>query len=286
MTNKKINVGQIEVAIQQRKCQDYISLTDMARFKNPKEPIFVLQNWLRTRNAVEFCGLWEKLNNPDFKLLDFEEFKKEAGGNSFVLTPKKWIESTNAVGIISKAGRYGGGTFAHKDIAFEFGTWLSPEFKLYLIREFQRLKEEESSRLNLDWTYQRHLAKVNYRIHTDAIKENLIPSELTRKQANCIYANEADLLNMALYGMTAREWREKFPDEKGNLRDHSTIEQLIVLSNLESLNAVLIDQKNPSSDRLLQLNRVAIVQMTSLLNGGGKSSLVVEEPQKEYGMAV
>lgn len=216
--SKKMNVGQLEIAIQQRKNADFISLTDMARYRDKERSDYIIQNWLRTRNAIEFCGIWEKVNNLDFKSIEFDGFKNECGANSFILTPLKWIRSTNAIGITVKKGRYGGGTFAHKDIAFEFGTWLSPEFKFYLIREFQRLKDEESSRLNQEWNFQRHLAKVNYRIHTDAIKENLIPVALTRSQINFIYASEADLLNMALYGMTSREWREKNPDSKGICR--------------------------------------------------------------------
>ncbi len=262
---KNMKVGEIDIVVFEKNKQDFISLTDMARYRDTERTDYVIQNWLRTRGAIEFSGLWEQLNNPDFKPIDFEGFKNEAGSNSFVLTPQKWIKSTNAIGMISKSGRYGGGTFAHKDIAFEFGTWLSSEFKLYLIREFQRLKEEESNRHNLDWNFQRHLAKVNYRIHTDAIKENLIPATLNKKQMNFVYASEADILNMALYGITAREWRDSNPTEKGNVRDHSTMEQLIVLSNLESLNAALIDQKISAPERLEQLNRVAIAQMKSLL---------------------
>lgn len=272
-----MNVGEIGITIFQKNKQDYISLTDMARYKDAGRTNYIIQNWLRTRSAIEFCGLWERLNNPDFKGLDFDAFKNEAGSNSFSMTPQRWVKETSAMGMICKSGRYGGGTFAHKDIAFEFGTWLSAEFKLYLIREFQRLKEEESARTNLEWNYQRHLAKVNYRIHTDAIKAHLIPAEITRVQASRIYATEADLLNMALYGVTAREWRESHPDEKGNLRDHSTMEQLIVLSNLESLNAVLIDQQIPCDERLIQLNKIAIAQMKSLLN-----NTAVEEERAEY----
>lgn len=283
MNNKKMNVGQLEIAVQQKRDQDYISLTDMARYRDKDRSDYIIQNWLRTRSAIEFCGIWEQVNNPDFKSIDFDGFKNESGANSFILTPLKWIKTTNAIGMTVKKGRYGGGVFAHKDIAFEFGSWLSPEFKFYLIREFQRLKEEESLRLNQEWNFQRHLAKVNYRIHTGAIKENLIPTSLTRGQINFVYASEADLLNMALYGMTAKEWREANPTEKGNLRDYSTMEQLIVLSNLESLNAVFITQGLSSSERLEQLNKVAIVQMKSLLNAGN-GSLRVEEIAEVYGL--
>ena len=202
--------------------------------------------------------------NPDFKPVEFDGFKKQAGLNSFVLTPKRWIESTNAIGIVSKSGR-NGGTFAHKDIAFEFASWISIEFKLYIIKEFQRLKEEESSRLKIEWSFQRTLAKVNYKIHTDAIKENLIPVELNKNQTSQIYATEADVLNMALFGMTAKQWRDSNPTEKGNMRDYATIQQLVVLSNLESINAMLISQVIPQNERLIQLNKIAITQMKSLV---------------------
>ncbi len=209
--------------------------------------------------------MWETLNNPGFKPIEFERFKSEAGNNYFVLSPQRWIESTNAVGIISKSGRYGG-TFALKDIAFEFASWISSEFKLYLITEFQRLKTDENSRLNLEWNLQRTLAKINYRIHTDAIKENLIPAELSKSQINLVYATEADLLNMALFGKTAKQWRDENPDLDGNIRDSASIEQLVVLSNLESINAILIQQGLPQSSRVRQLNAIAITQMTSLMN--------------------
>ena len=215
--------------------------------------------------SIEFCGLWEQINNPSFKRLDFDAFKNQAGANSFSLTPQKWIESTKAIGIVSKSGRYGG-TFAHRDIAFEFASWISPEFKLYLITEFQRLKKEESNNLKLEWNLHRTLAKVNYKIHTDAIKESLIPKELGKQQISLIYANEADVLNMALFGKTAKQWREENPGTEGNLRDMATIEQLVVLSNLESINAVLIHQGKAQAARLVQLNNIAITQMRSLVN--------------------
>jgi len=214
---------------------------------------------------VLFLGMWEQINNPDFKGVEFDSFKQEAGANAFTLSPQKWIESTNAIGMISKSGRYGG-IFAHRDIAFEFASWISPEFKLYLITEFQRLKKEESSNLKLEWNLQRTLAKVNYHIHTDAIKENLIPAELTKQQISFVYANEADMLNVALFGKTANEWRNANPDKEGNIRDYANIEQLVVLSNMESINAVFIRQGIAQSDRLVQLNKIAITQMTSLVN--------------------
>lgn len=220
---------------------------------------------MRTRSTIEFLGLWEKLNNPYFKPIEFERFKSEAGSNYFVLSPQRWIEETNATGIISKSGRYGG-TFAHNDIAFEFASWISSEFKLYLITEFKRLKQEENSRLHLEWDLQRTISKINYKIHTDAIKENLIPQEITKQQTSIIYANEADLLNVALFGMTAKEWRDENPDKKGNIRDYATLEQLVVLSNMESINALLIQQNLSQAERLIQLNKVAITQMKSLLD--------------------
>jgi hypothetical protein len=252
-----------EITIIKHNNDDYISLTDMIKTFGDETIIY---NWLRNRNTIEFLGIWEQLYNPDFKPIEFDRFKKQAGLNSFTLSPKKWVEATNARGILSKAGRYGGGTFAHKDIAFEFGSWLSAEFKLYLIKEFQRLKDDENKRLKLDWNLQRTLAKINYRIHTDAVKESLIPPQLSKAQINFIYANEADLLNVALFGKTALQWREKNPDTKGNIRDYSSIEQLVVLSNLESINSVLIRQGLSQSDRLKQLNNIAIIQMKSLLS--------------------
>lgn len=241
-----------------------ISLTDIAKYRNPTEPFSIINNWMRSRNTIEFLGLWEKLNNVDFKPIEFERFRNEAGSNYFVLSPQRWIENTNALGIISKSGRYGG-TFAHTDIAFEFASWISSEFKLYLITEFKRLKQYENQRFKLEWNLQRTLAKINYRIHTDAIKANLIPQEITKQQANFLYASEADLLNVALFGITAKEWREINADQKGNIRDFATLEQLVVLSNMESINALLIGQGLSQSDRLIQLNKVAITQMKSLI---------------------
>jgi hypothetical protein len=236
----------------------------MARYRDADRTNYIIQNWMRTRSAIEFCGLWEKLYNPNFKGIEFDAFKNESGSNGFTLTPQKWIETTNAIGIISKSGRYGG-TFAHKDIAFEFASWISAEFKFYLIHEFQRLKELESKNQKLEWNFQRTLAKVNYKIHTDAIKENLIPQIVGKRQTSFVYASEADVLNMALFGMTAKEWRESNTNESGNIRDQATIQQLVVLSNLESINAMLIDQKLPQSQRLIQLNNIAIMQMKSLI---------------------
>ena len=262
--SKSITVKGIEIIIVQNNNEDFISLSGIARFKDSERSDYILQNWMRNRSTIEFIGLWEQLNNPNFKSIEFDGFKNQAGANSFSLTPKRWIETTNAIGIISKEGRYGG-TFAHRDIAFEFATWISAEFKLYLITEFQRLKNEESKNLKLEWNLQRTISKINYHIHTDAIKEKLIPKELSKIQINIIYANEADLLNMALFGMTAKDWREVNPKTEGNIRDEATIEQLVVLSNLESINAVLIQQGLKQHERLMQLNQIAISQMKSLL---------------------
>jgi hypothetical protein len=243
--------------------KDYISLTDIAKYRNAFEPSSIINNWMRGRSVIEFLGLWEQLNNSDFKPLEFERFRMEAGNNYFVLSPQRWIESTNAIGIISKSGRYGG-TYAHEDIAFEFASWISAEFKLYLVTEFKRLKRDEQQRLSLEWDLQRTLAKVNYRIHTDAIKLHIIPPTVTKTQSDMIYASEADLLNVALFGMTAQQWRSKNPDAGGNIRDDATLEQLVVLSNLESINALLIRQDIPQNERLVQLNQVAIIQLQSL----------------------
>lgn len=219
---------------------------------------------MRSRSTIEFLGLWEKLNNSDFKPIEFERFRNDAGSNYFVLSPQRWIENTKAAGIISKSGRYGG-TFAHTDIAFEFASWISPEFKLYLITEFKRLKQDENYRLKLEWNLQRTLSKINYRIHTDSIKLNLIPSKLTKLQVSFVYSHEADLLNVGLFGITAKEWRDANPDKSGNIRDYATLEQLVVLSNMESINALLIQQGLTQSERLVQLNKVAITQMKSLM---------------------
>jgi len=244
------------------KSDDYISLTDIAKHKDPSASNEIIRNWLRNRNTIEFLGIWEKIYNPDFKHVEFDGFKKEAGLNSFTLSPKKWIERTNAIGIVSKAGRYGG-TYAYKDIAFEFASWVSVEFKLYLIKEFQRLKEQEFKQLG--WDIKRNLTKMNYHIHTDAIKQNLIPQTLTPSQVNFVYANEADILNIALFGKTAKEWRDQNPDKKGNIRDEADVNQLICLANLESLNAHFIQEKLTQTQRLIKLNHIAIGQMKILV---------------------
>ena len=242
---------------------EYISLTDIARYKSD-EPFIVINNWMRGKDTIQFIGLWEQLHNENFKPIEFDRFKKEAGSNAFTLSPQKWIEATGAIGIISKSGRYGG-TFAHTDIAFEFASWVSPEFKLYLIKDYKRLKSEENSRLSLNWDLNRNLSNLNYRIHTDAIKENIIPKSITKEQAAIIYAHEADVLNMSLFGVTAKEWKRQHPSLKGNIRDQATIEQLLVLANLESLNAAFIKLGLPQNERLLKLNQMAISQLTSLL---------------------
>ncbi len=252
------------VAIVSRHEDDYISLTDIARYRNAEHSDDLIRNWLRNRSTLEFLGIWERLNNPRFNPVEFDGIRMQSGLNTFTLTPKQWIERTGALGISSKPGRYGG-TYAHKDIAFEFATWISVEFKLYLIKEFQRLKDDEASRESREWSFQRTLAKVNYRIHTDAIQEHLIPPELTKAQTQVVYASEADLLNVALFGKTAAQWRKANPKRSGNVRDHATLEQLVVLSNLESLNSVLIQQGLPAPARLQQLNAIAIVQVRSLL---------------------
>lgn len=258
---------------------DYISLTDIARYKSD-DPTATIQNWLRNKDTIEFLGLWEQLNNPNFKHLEFEVFRNAAGANAFTLAAKKWIESTNAVGIVSKSGRYGG-TFAHKDIAFEFASWISAEFKLYIIKDYQRLKADENSRLSLGWNLNRTLAKINYRIHTDAIKDVLIPPDVTPQKQNITYVNEADLLNVALFGMTAKEWRHAYPDAKVNIRDEASLQQLIVLSNMESLNADFIRQGLSQKERLLRLNASAKQMMKSLIDNAGIERLKQLEPPKK-----
>jgi len=261
----KLFVKDTEITVISIQEKDYISLTDIAKAKNPTDANGVIANWLRNRNTIEFLGIWEYLYNPNFKPLEFEGFMNEAGANAFTLSPQKWIESTNAIGITSKSGR-NGGTFAHKDIAFKFASWVSVEFELYIVKDYQRLKEEEvQNNKSLEWNLQRTLSKINYRIHTDAIKERIIPALVTKEQINYVYANEADLLNVALFGKTAKEWRDQNPNEKGNMRDYATLEQLVVLSNMESINALLIRQELPQQERLMQLNNVAITQMRSLV---------------------
>jgi hypothetical protein len=260
----KINVLGTEISYYQQKDEDYISLTDMV--KNIENGLALIEKWLRNKNTIEFLGIWEEIYNPDFNSPEFEGIKNQAGLNRFALSVKQWVEKTNSKGIIAKAGRYGG-TYAHKDIAFEFASWISPQFKLYLIKEFQRLKDEE--RKLLGWDIRRNLAKINYRIHTDAIKDNLIPPELTPRQIDLIYASEADVLNMALFGMTAREWRNSHPGDKGNIRDYENVSQLVCLSNLENLNALFIQEKTPQPERLRKLNRIAIQQMKLLTADSG-----------------
>ena len=262
----KMKVLSKEITVYTQNEEDYICLTDIAKYKNAEGSDDLIRNWLRNRNTIEFLGIWEHLNNPDFKPVEFDGFRKQAGLNSFTLTPKQWIKRTNAIGIVSKPGRYGG-TFAHKDIAFEFASWISVEFKLYLIKEFQRLKDAE--RQQLGWDIRRNLSKINYRIHTDAIKQNLIPPALTAYQTNLIYASEADVLNMALFAMTAKEWRDRHPGDKGNIRDYANVSQLVCLSNLENLNAHFIQEKTPQPERLRKLNEIAIQQMKLLAEHTG-----------------
>ena len=252
---------------------DYISLTDIAKHRNPEFPADVVKNWMRLRSTLEFLGLWEELNNPNFNMVDFDQFKNDAGSNAFVMSPQKWIKSTNAIGLISKSGRYGGGTFAHKDIAFEFASWLSPEFKLYIIKDYQRLKEDEGHRLALDWNVKRILVSANYKIHTDAIKENLVPPELSKQQQGYVYADEADLLNVVLFGKTAKQWRSENPGVKGNIRDYATIEQLLVLTNLENLNAYLVKQGIPQSERMRKLRDTVVYQLKTLAGSKGAREL-------------
>ena len=265
----KIIVQERQVTIISHNENDYISLTDIAKYKSD-DPTAVIGNWMRNRNTIEFLGIWESLYNPMFKPLEFEVFRKEAGLNAFTLSPQKWTKTTNAIGIVAKSGRYGG-TFAHKDIAFKFASWISVEFELYIVKEFQRLKEEEQKQLG--WSAKRELSKINYRIHTDAIKRNIIPEEVTPQQASNIYANEADVLNVAMFGMTAKQWREANADKKGNIRDYATINELICLSNMENLNAVFIDQGLPQGERLIKLNQIAIQQMKVLEDNQSRNLL-------------
>lgn len=271
---KKINTQGIEIYTFIKNENDYISLTDIAKYKNKEEPADIVKNWMRSRNTIEYLGSWEKINNPKFNLVEFDGFKNQAGSNSFVLSPHKWVETTSAIGLVSKSGRYGGGTFAHKDIAFEFATWISPEFKLYLIKEFQRLKIEENERLTLGWDAKRMLTKINYKIHTDSIKENIIlPLKLSQKDASIVYATEADVLNKALFGMTAKEWRNANPKLEGNIRDYADVVQLICLSNLENINAEYIRTGFSQGERLLKLNESAIHQIKSLLGNSSVKKL-------------
>lgn len=262
MKQRNIIVKSASIGIVTRHEQDYICLTDMLKAKDGD---FFISDWLRNRNTIEFLGIWESVYNPAFNYGEFAAIKSQAGLNSYKLSVKEWVQKTNAIGLQATAGRYGG-TYAHKDIAFEFGMWISPEFKIYLIKEFQRLKDEEARAKSVEWSFQRILTKVNYKIHTDAIKKHLIPPQLTKAQMGAVYASEADLLNVALFGQTAAQWRAAQPDEKGNMRDAASLEQLVVLSNLESINSVLIQQGHVASGRLQQLNAIAITQMSSLID--------------------
>ena len=260
-----INAKGIEIGIYTEDFQnEYISLTDIAKFRNADDPRYVVQNWMRNRDTVEFLGLWEELHNPSFNRVQFDAFKNDAGANRFVMTPSKWIEGTGAIGIVSKSGRYGGGTYAHSDIALEFASWISAEFKLYIMKDYQRLKSDENSRLSLTWNLNREVAKLNYRVHTDAIKNNIIPSDLTPEQMSYVYADEADMLNVVLFGMTAKQWRDKNKDKKGNMRDYASISQLLVLANMESYNSILINQKKAQAERMKLLRELEIQQLTVL----------------------
>ena len=243
---------------------EYISLTDIARFRNSDDPRFAIQNCMRNRNTLEFLGLWESLHNPNFNRVQFDTFRTEAGLNRFVMTPSKWIEATGAIGIVTKAGRYNSGTFAHSDIAMEFASWISAEFKLYLMKDYRRLKFDENSRLSLSWNLNREISKLNYRVHTDAIQQNLLPPELTKEQQSYVYADEADVLNVALFGVTASQWRKLHPEKKGNIRDYASLQQLLVLANMESYNALLIGQKISQSERLKALRTMAVNQLQTL----------------------
>jgi hypothetical protein len=260
-----IKVKDTEIVLFHQNSDDYISLTDIAKYQNSSDPSFTVKNWLRRINTIDYIGLWEKLRNPSFNLVEFDQIKTEYGKNSFAMSPTQWIRRTNAVGIVAKGGRYSIGTFAHPDIAFEFASWISPEFRLYLVLEFERLKQAEQEQKSLEWNLQRTLAKINYHIHTDAIKEHIIPKVVNERQKTFTYANEADLLNVALFGLTAAEWRAKNPNSKGNVRDEATLEQLVVLSNMESINALLIRDGLAQAERLTRLNATAITQLKSLL---------------------
>lgn len=266
----KIKVLDKEVSLYYRDKQDYLCITDIAKYKNAETTGLIISHWLSTRFTVEFMGIWEKIHNPDFNVTEFSNIRNESGSNGFVLTVKQWVQKTNAIGIVSKPGRYGG-TYAHKDIAFEFASWISVEFKLYLIKEFQRLKEEEQKQLG--WDIRRNLAKINYRIHTDAIQNNLIPPELSKNQINFVYASEADMLNVALFGMTAKQWRDENHEHKGNIRDYANVSQLVCLSNLENLNALFINDGMPQKERLKRLNTIAIEQMKLLVADHGIEKL-------------
>ena len=276
MKQRNIIVKSASIGIVTRHEQDYICLTDMLKAKDGD---FFISDWLRNRNTIEFLGIWESVYNPAFNYGEFAAIKSQAGLNSYKLSVKEWVQKTNAIGLQATSGRYGG-TYAHKDIAFEFGMWISPEFKIYLIKEFQRLKDEEARAKSVEWSFQRILTKVNYKIHTDAIKKHLIPPQLTKAQMGAVYASEADLLNVAMFGQTAAQWRAAQPDEKGNMRDAASLEQLVVLSNLESINSVLIQQGHVASGRLKQLNAIAITQMSSLIDAQSIKLLSNAAPDK------
>ncbi len=263
LKNKTIEIKGNEITVVKSNKEDYISITDIAKYKNSEITGLVISHWLSTKYTIEFMGFWEKMHNANFNVTEYRNIKNAAGSNGFILSSKNWINKTNAIGIISKAGRYGG-TYAHKDIAFEFASWISAEFKLYIIKEFQRLKDEEQKLLG--WDIKRNLTKINYRIHTDAIKENLLPEHLNKKQICIIYASEADVLNMALFSKTAKQWRDENPTEKGNIRDYANVSQLVCLSNLENLNAVFINEGYEQSKRLKKLNQIAIQQMKILID--------------------
>ena len=264
----KINANGKEITLLANNT-DYVSLTDIAKYLDPENPRFIIQNWMRNRNTIEFLGAWESINNPNFNRLEFDTVRNASGTNAFVLTPQRWIAETNAIGITSKAGRYGG-TYAHSDIAFEFASWISPEFKLYIIQDYQRLKQEEAYRNQLDWKVNRYISKLNYTIQTDAIKENIVPT-LQPSQISYAYSSEADLVNVALFGMTAKEYKKTFPEKEGNQRDNATIEQLLVLNNLQSLNAEMIKQGLSQSNRLTELNRIAKEQLEVLYKNNQKA---------------
>ena len=269
MIKKEIIVDNTNITIVSINEDDYISLTDIAKYKSD-DPIAVISNWMRNRNTVEYLGIWESLYNQDFKPLEFEGFRKQAGLNAFTLSPQKWVKTTNALGIISKSGRYGG-TYAHKDIAFKFASWISVEFELYIVKEFQRLKQEEQNKIG--WSAKRELARINYHIHTDAVRNKLVPTEVSMSQKNTIYAEEADVLNVAIFGMTAKEWRESNPNLNGNIRDYATVNELICISNMENINSVMINENVPQSERLEKLNKIAIHQMNILENCNNRKLL-------------
>lgn len=269
MIKKEIIVDNTNITIVSINEDDYISLTDIAKYKSD-DPIAVISNWMRNRNTVEYLGIWESLYNQDFKPLEFEGFRKQAGLNAFTLSPQKWVKTTNAIGIISKSGRYGG-TYAHKDIAFKFASWISVEFELYIVKEFQRLKQEEQNKIG--WSAKRELARINYHIHTDAVRNKLVPTEVSMSQKNTIYAEEADVLNVAIFGMTAKEWRESNPNLNGNIRDYATVNELICISNMENINSVMINENVPQGERLEKLNKIAIHQMNILENCNNRKLL-------------